>query len=84
MVVPRVQITASTFHQDASAGRRSKSIIGLSRPEAGASGLRVGAIRRLTAGLANACRSTRCPTNPLAPTSISFIACAPRVQFVIG
>src|ERR1700722_6636 len=77
MVVPRVQMPASTFHQGASAGKASKSTRGFSRPSCGGNGLRVIATTLLTRLSASACCKTDWPTKPVAPASRrTAIACS--------
>src|SRR3984885_3324134 len=69
MVVPRVQMPPSTFHQGASSGRASKSTRGFSRRGCGGSGFRVTATSFPTLLSASAWRKTDWPTRPVAPTS---------------
>src|ERR1700733_2506102 len=77
MVVPRVQMPASTFHHGASAGKASKSTKGFSRPSCGGNGLRVIATTLLTRLSASACCNTDWPTRPVAPASRrTAIACS--------
>jgi hypothetical protein len=69
IVVPSVQIAASTDHQPASSGSASKSTAGLNgRGCANSSARRIGATTCAICGFAGRRCSTNLPTRPVEPT----------------